>query len=102
MVAKRDNGRAELAELLVTLDAELIAVDQAQSDVACDPSLGRQRVVGPNLLVGRSVLLELCATKPGLADYRQQSSCPNFFMIGNRKRDGGFSKLFLHYAGALF
>jgi ribonuclease VapC len=34
MVAKRDNGLAELAELLATLDAEIIAVDQAQSDVA--------------------------------------------------------------------
>jgi ribonuclease VapC len=34
MVADRDNGLAELAELLVTLDAEIIAVDQAQTDVA--------------------------------------------------------------------
>jgi ribonuclease VapC len=34
MVAHRDNGLAELAELLVTLDAEIIAVDQAQTDVA--------------------------------------------------------------------
>jgi ribonuclease VapC len=34
MVAHRDNGLAELAELMVTLDAEIIAVDQAQTDVA--------------------------------------------------------------------
>ena len=34
MVAHRDNGLAELAELLVTLDAEIIAVDQPQTDVA--------------------------------------------------------------------
>jgi ribonuclease VapC len=34
MVAHRDNGLAELAELLVTLDAEIIPVDQAQTDVA--------------------------------------------------------------------
>ena len=34
MVAKRDNCLSELAELLVTLDAEIIAVDQAQADIA--------------------------------------------------------------------
>jgi ribonuclease VapC len=34
MVANRDNGLAELAELLATLDAEIIAVDQAQGDLA--------------------------------------------------------------------
>jgi ribonuclease VapC len=34
MVANRDKGLAELAELLVTLDAEVIAVDQAQGDIA--------------------------------------------------------------------
>lgn len=34
MVANRDNGLAELAELLVTLDAEVIAVDQSQADIA--------------------------------------------------------------------
>jgi ribonuclease VapC len=34
MVAHRDKGLAELAELLVTLDAEIIAVDLAQTDVA--------------------------------------------------------------------
>jgi ribonuclease VapC len=34
MVANRDNGLAELAELLVALDAEIIAVDQGQGDIA--------------------------------------------------------------------
>jgi ribonuclease VapC len=34
MVANRDNGLSELAELLVTLDAEIIAVDQTQADIA--------------------------------------------------------------------
>jgi len=34
MVANRDNGLSELAELLVILDAEIIAVDQAQADLA--------------------------------------------------------------------
>lgn len=34
MVANRDHGLAELAELLVTLDAEIIAGDQAQADIA--------------------------------------------------------------------
>ncbi len=34
MVAHRDNGLAELAELLATMDAEIIAVDQPQTDVA--------------------------------------------------------------------
>jgi ribonuclease VapC len=34
MVANRDNGLAESAELLDTLDAEVIAVDQAQADIA--------------------------------------------------------------------
>ncbi len=34
MLANRDNGLSELAELLVTLDAEIIAVDQTQADIA--------------------------------------------------------------------
>lgn len=34
MVANCDNGLSELAELLVTLDAEIIAVDQTQADIA--------------------------------------------------------------------
>jgi ribonuclease VapC len=34
VVANRDNGLGELTELLVTLDAEIIAVDKAQSDLA--------------------------------------------------------------------
>jgi ribonuclease VapC len=34
MVATRDKGLAELAELLVTLDAEIVGVDQAQGDIA--------------------------------------------------------------------
>jgi len=34
MVANRDHGLAELAGLLVTLDAEIIAVDHAQADIA--------------------------------------------------------------------
>lgn len=34
MVANRDNGLSELAELLVTVDAEIIAVDQVQADIA--------------------------------------------------------------------
>ncbi|MBK5940573.1 type II toxin-antitoxin system VapC family toxin [Halochromatium roseum] len=34
MVANRDNGLAELEALLVTLDADIIPVDQPQSDIA--------------------------------------------------------------------
>ena len=34
MVANRDNGLPELAELLVILDAEIIAVDQTQAEIA--------------------------------------------------------------------
>jgi uncharacterized protein with PIN domain len=34
MLANRDNGLAEVAELLATLDAEIIAVDQSKSDIA--------------------------------------------------------------------
>jgi ribonuclease VapC len=34
MVANRDNGLSELAELLAILDAEIIAVDEPQADIA--------------------------------------------------------------------
>jgi len=34
MVANRDKGLAELEALLVTLDADIIPVDQAQGDIA--------------------------------------------------------------------
>jgi ribonuclease VapC len=34
MVANRDNGLSELAELLAILDAEIISVDEPQADIA--------------------------------------------------------------------
>lgn len=40
MVANRDNGIAELDELLETIDAEVIPVDQIQTDIAFDGLLG--------------------------------------------------------------